>query len=254
MRKSWIIPLIAVIAIGVIVLTGCGSDEAVISEGGIVVNTNPQQTGIWVNGEGKVLATPDLAEINLGIEVEADTVEEAQAQAAESMDAVMVVLGNAGIEDEDIQTSRFSISPIRKWDDEDDEYILVGYRVNNSVSVKIRELDQVGVIIDSVAEAGGDFTRIDGISFSVEDPTPFKDLARDDAFAQAKAKAEQLAELSDMKLGTVTYVTESSFFSVPVRYAADEFAAGAMAEVSTPISPGEQEITVNLQVAFELSK
>ncbi|MCP4608267.1 MAG: SIMPL domain-containing protein, partial [Planctomycetes bacterium] len=129
---------------------------------------------------------------------------------------------------------------------------LIGYRVSNTVNVTIRDLNKVGDVIDSVAVAGGNFTRIDGVNFSVEDPTPFKNLARDEAFAQAKAKAEQLASLSGMSLGKATYVSENSYYASPIRMSMDSFAAsdegGGM---STPISPGEQEIRVDLQVAFE---
>ena len=252
MKISWIVVPILIVAVAIVGMAGCGADEAAIDEGAIVVNTNPQQTGIWVNGEGKVLAAPDLAEINLGIEVEADTVNEAQTQAAESMDAVMSTLEEAGIEEKDIQTSRFSIYPVRKWDDDGNEYILVGYRVTNTVNVKIRDLDKVGDIIDSVAGSGGDFTQIGGIEFSVEDPTPYKDEAREKAFAQAKDKAEQLATLSGLTLGEVTYVTETSYYASTVRMSVNEFGAPAPGEASTPISPGEQEISVSIQVAFDI--
>ncbi|MFC2027151.1 SIMPL domain-containing protein [Chloroflexota bacterium] len=252
MKISWIVITILIAAVAIVSMAGCGSDEAAIDEGAIVVNTNPQQTGIWVNGEGKVMATPDLAEINLGVESEANTVNEAQSQAAASMDAVISTLQESGIDEKDIQTSRFSIYPVRKWDDNGDEYILVGYRVTNTVYVKIRDLDKVGDIIDSVAIAGGDFTRIEGINFSVEDPTPFKDEARDKAFTQAKDKADQLATLSGLTLGEVTYVTETSYYASTVRMSADSFGGLAPGEVNTPISPGEQEISVSIQVAFDI--
>ena len=251
MKNIWFVLIMVAMVIAVVGITGCGSDEAAISEGAIVVDTNSQESGIWVNGEGKVMAEPDLAEINLGIEVEANTVDEAQSQAAESMDSVMAALNEVGIDEKDIQTSGYSIYPIRDWDGKDDEYVLVGYRVSNTVNVKIRDLDKVGEIIDSVAEDGGDFTRIDGVNFSVEDPTPFKNVARDEAFAQAKAKAEQLADLSGMSLGKVTYVSESSYYASPIRMSAESFAVADEAGASTPISPGEQEIRVDLQVAFE---
>ncbi len=251
MKNIWFVSIMVAMVIAVVGLTGCSSDEATISEGAIVVDTSSQQSGIWVNGEGKVMAAPDLAEIYLGVEVEADTVNDAQSQAAESMDSVMMALDEAGIDEKNIQTSSFSIYPIRDWDGKDDEYVLIGYRVSNTVNVKIRDLDKVGDVIDLVAVAGGDFTRIDGVNFSVEDPTPFKNVARDAAFAQAKVKAEQLASLSGMNLGKATYVSESSNYASPIRMSMDSFAVSDEAGMSTPISPGEQEVRVDLQVAFE---
>ena len=97
-----------------------------------------QSVGIWVTGEGKVTVVPDVAILSLGIEAQAMVVAEAQNQAATAMDAVVWELGNAGVAGRDIKTQQFSIYPVRNW--VEDKEVLVGYRVNNMVSIKVKEV------------------------------------------------------------------------------------------------------------------
>ena len=247
MKKTWwLIPcLVIILALGAV---GCAP-----SSGQGVISITPQQnTGIWVTGQGEAMAVPDIAELRLGVETRADTVSEAQAQASEVMDKVMKALKDNGVAEKDIQTQRFSIYPVTKWIKERDEEVITGYRVSNMVVAKIREVNKAGIIIDAVAKAGGDFTRIQGISFSVDDPTPYYKEARAKAVENAKNKATQLADLAGVKLDKPTYISEGAVYQPP---RIEEFAkGGGMAPApAPPISPGELKITVNVQVAYEIS-
>jgi uncharacterized protein YggE len=216
------------------------------------VDLNSQQEGLWVTGEGKVTVTPNLATLSLGVEATAETVAEAQSQAAEAMDSVMTALTDNGVADDDIQTQYFSIYPQTRWDDENNEEIVTGYRVTNMVTAKIRDIDNVGAIIDAVAAAGGDLTRISNIAFSVDDPSIYYEEARAEAMADAKAKAEQLASLAGIELGGPTYIYEGSV-STPVIYRDMGMAVPtAPVEYSTSVSPGELDITLNVQVAYAI--
>jgi uncharacterized protein YggE len=230
MKKTWwLIPcLLLVLALAAV---GC-------ARGGSVTVAPQQQSGIWVTGQGEVMAVPDIAELRLGVEVQAGTVAEAQAEASEAMDRVEQALKDNGVADKDIQTQQFSIYPVTKWISDRDEEEIVGYRVTNIVVAKIREVDKAGAIIDAVAEAGGDFTRIQGISFDVDDKTSYYAQARAKAVEDASDKATQLAELAGVGLGKATYISEGAAY-----YAARtvDFAEAA---APTPISPGELEITV----------
>ncbi|GAI83768.1 unnamed protein product, partial [marine sediment metagenome] len=161
-------------------------------------------------GQGVVTVTPDIATLRLGVEVQAATVAEAQSQAIEAMDEVMEALTDNGVAEKDIQTQYFSIRQITRWDQDDDEEVVIGYRVTNTVTAKIRDVDEAGTVIDAVAAAGGDFIRIDSINFSVDDPSAYYEEAREEAMADAEAKAEQLAELAGGNLGKATYISESS--------------------------------------------
>ena len=212
------------------------------------LNLVTQEQGIWVTGEGEVMAAPDIATLRLGIEAQEATVAEAQSQATEAMNSVMAALADNGVAEEDIQTQYFSIHQITTWDGEKQEQVVVGYRVTNMVTAKIRDIDEAGVIIDAVAEAGGDLTRIDGIGFSVDDPSVYYQQARQEAMADANAKAEQLAALAGVTLGEPTDISEGTQASPIIMM--------AKAEVSfvTPISPGEVEISLNVQVAYAILK
>ncbi len=224
------------------------SPEALPAGGNIILSQ--QNTGIWVTGEGKVSVVPDVANLSLGVEAQAETVAEAQAQATGAMVAVMGVLDDYDIAKKDIKTQRFSIQAVKRWDN--GEEILLGYRVTNIVAVKIRELDDTGVIIDAVAEAGGDYTRINSIIFTVDDPTDYYEEAREKAMEDAEAKAQQLADLAGVDLGKPTYVNESgAFIPVPREYymAVPE---AVPTPASSPISPGETEIRLTVQVVYSI--
>lgn len=225
------------------------SPEALPAGGNIILSQ--QNTGMWVVGEGTVSVVPDVAIVNLGVEAQAETVTEAQGQAAEAMVAVMGVLDDYGIANKDIQTQRFSIQPVKRWDN--GKEILLGYRVTNIVAIKIRELDDTGAIIDAVAEAGGDYTRINSISFTVDDPTDYYEEAREKAMEDAEAKAQQLADLAGVDLGKPTYVNESGgFIPVPREYYMAVPGAVPAPAPSPPISPGETEIRLTVQVVYSI--
>jgi uncharacterized protein YggE len=233
-------------------LAGCSAQGVNAGDGQpITVNVGNQQTGIWVNGEGKVTVTPDVASVSLGVSAQAASVVEATSQAAAAMKQVIDSLKANGVADKDIQTQYYSIQQVTRWDDKNQQEIVTGYRVSNTVTAKIRTMDKVGAVIDAVAAAGGDLTRINGISFSVDKPEQYYAQARELALTDAKAKAEQMAKLTGVTLGKVTYVTESSYTpyqGYPVMYK-DSAASGAS---TTPITPGETQITMNVQVNYTI--
>ncbi len=251
-RKKLVAIALALVAI-TLGTVGCFGDfgfpegqQAVPESSGIIFSQ--QNTGIWVTGEGKVSVVPDVAILNLGVEAQATTVAEAQRQAAEAMEALMVVLDDYDIAEKDIKTQRFSIQPVKRW--ENNREILLGYRVSNMVTVKIRKVDDTGAIIDAVAKAGGDYTRINSISFVVDDPTDYYEEAREKAMADVKAKAKQLADLAGVDLGKPIYISEGGI-SLPAPRIFME--AGAPAAAPTmPISPGETEIRLTVQVAYSI--
>jgi len=255
-KKSLKISVVCLALVALIAAaSGCGwepssgSGSAGLSPNAGIIFSQ-QNTGIWVSGEGKVTVVPDVAILSLGVEAQATTVAEAQRQAAEAMDAVMKELADHGVAKKDIKTQNFSIYPVRRW--RNDEEILVGYRVNNMVTAKIRKVDSTGTIIDAVARAGGDYIRINGISFTVDDPSAYQKEAREKAMADAEAKAKHLAKLADVKLGKPTYISESGGY-VPIPYPVRAEAAPVPAPApSTPVSPGETEVRLTIQVVYSI--
>ena len=263
MKRLWLIISSVMLAVILIGAGGCVVGEgaqvsppsisayvAAPGLGGIIYSQ--QQVGLWVTGEGKAMATPDVVLLSLGIEAEAKTVAQAQRDAAEAMDGVMKALKSNGVAEKDIQTQRFSIYPVRKWIEDEQREITIGYRVTNMVVAKIRQMDKAGTIIDAVAEAGGDLTRIDSIGFTIDDPTSYYKEARAKAVGDATAKAKQMADAADIKLGKLLYISEGSQYVQPVVVRDYLMKAEGAAPAPTSISPGELEIRVTVQMVYDI--
>ncbi len=239
---------IILIALIVTVISGCDSITGPVDS---EVPLGSQQTGIWVTGEGEVTVVPDLAILSLGVEAQADTVTQAQSEATTAMNYILAALRNSGVEENDIQTQYYSIYPTRRWDESTGEEELTGYRVTNMVTVKVREVANTGAIIDAVAAAGGNYLRINNIELTVDDPAPYQKEAREKALADAEEKAQHIADIADLKLGTPTYVSETSRYNT---YTLDMiYESGIPApETGSSISPGETTVTVTMLVAYSI--
>jgi len=252
MKKRWLLALVLILGLVLVGASGCtfGTTEGV-STSGLKVNLSGQNEGIWVTGLGEITVVPDVATLRIGIVAQEASVSEAQAQAASAMGKLIDTLRENGVAKKDIQTQHFSIQKVTRWDRESEQEIVIGYQVSNMVLAKIRDLDKTGAIIDAAAVAGGDLTRIDSISFSVEDPSEYYQEVRGKAMQDARAKAEQLAELGGVKLGKPTYISEGAVSPIYPR-AVYEKVAGAPAQAETSISPGEMDISLNVQVVYAI--
>jgi uncharacterized protein YggE len=251
-----IMTLVGVIAISAIVgLVGSGAAAVVSAEGQpITVNVGNQPAGISVSGLGKVTVTPDIAAVSLGVSAQSSTVAEAQSQASTAMDKVIAALTSNGVAKNDIRTQYFNIQQLSRWDEKQQQSVLTGYMVSNMVTAKVRTVDKTGSIIDAVAVAGGDNTRVNGVSFSVEKPEQYYIQAREKAVEDAKARAKQLADIAGVTLGKATYISESSYTPYTPyleSYKAIDMAGGSSAPV-TSISPGETDITMNVQINYAI--
>jgi hypothetical protein len=204
--------------------------------------------GITVSGVGEAYAAPDMVEVHVGVSVLANTVGDATRTGAERANAVSSALTASGVATEDLTTTEYSIRP--EYDYSGTNQRLLGYRVSNTIRAKLRDITSTGRLLDSIASAGGDDTRVNGLSFGVADETSLLGRARQAAWNDAKSKAEQLATLSGHTLGKATTITEmvqGPEWPMPRMLAADM----AMSErASTPIQPGTSSVTVTLQVDF----
>lgn len=261
MKMKWLLGVSAALLVVVLIgvgLSGCSAGGTITGEWPTTLRVSlDNQQGIWVSGEGKVTVTPDIATISLGIAAQSKTVAEAQSQAAAAMAQVMKALTDNGIAEKDIQTQYFSITQVTRWDENKQEEVVIGYQVNNTVSAKIRDIDtdpeKAGSIIDAVAAAGGDLTRISGINFSVDDPTLYYEEARGKAIADARDKAEQIAKLAGVSLGNPTYISE--YVSMPTIYRDVVYKSEGMSPSPlTPISAGETEIILTVQITFAIQQ
>jgi uncharacterized protein YggE len=237
--------LLVLVAAGALLLAACGSGESNLSQAGSSDGTG----GINVSGQGTVTGKPDTLTVNLGVSVLRPTVDQATRDAATLATAITDALKANGVAEDDIQTSNYSIYP--EYDYSGSQQRLTGYRVNNQVNVKIRNLDSAGAVIDAATAAGGDATVVNNVAFSIEDDAELLQMARTAAWQDAEAKARQLAQLAGVTLGSAVSITETITYNTPPIYYQRE-AAGAMDSVSTPIESGTQDVIVNIQVIFAI--
>lgn len=210
---------------------------------------NQRPRSIHVSGTGKVSVTPDRADLTLSVEVQAKTAETARNLAANSMEALIKSVKNAGVADKDIQTRSVSLYPNYSPDTTNK---IVGYQLSNQVAVCIRDINKASDIIDSAVKAGGNTTRVQGISFAIDKPESALAEAREKAYANATMKAEQYAKLSGVTLGSPLHISEGSDMPpVPMPYAEMRTMKAAMADsASTPVQAGEQDVSVTVDVMF----
>lgn len=204
---------------------------------------------IHVSGSGKVFVAPDKAELTLSVEVQARTAESARKQAANAMDALIKAVKSEGVADRDIQTHAVSLYPNYSPDTANK---IIGYQLTNQVSVVIRDIDKASDVIDSAVSAGGNFSRVQGITFSIENPDSALAIAREKAYAKAKIKAEQYAKLAGVTLGSPLHISEGGYTPpTPILYGEMAMAKTALSDsASTPVQAGEQEVKVDVDVIF----
>jgi uncharacterized protein YggE len=206
--------------------------------------------GISVVGEGIVVTQPGVARITLGSEVVDASLSNAQAEAARRMDAVVTKLKADGILDTDIHTVAFNINPQYDQRDPSQAPVLRGYQVSNQVEVKTTNVAGLGALIDDAIGSGA--TRVFGIRFEASDMEGLKNQARDQAMQNARAKAEQLARNAGVSLGRPLTIEESDTGGVTPQLRLPAAAMAAPAPVTTPIQPGELQVSTTVHVVWSI--
>jgi uncharacterized protein YggE len=209
-------------------------------------------SGITVQGTGVVILTPDVVRLNVGVQLKAPTVADAQKQSADTSARITAALKAAGIKDTDIKTVNYSINPDYTYEPNQPPK-LNGYQIVNTLQVTIRDVSKTGSTIDAASAAGAN--QIDGISFTVENNTEALKQARAAAVADAKAKADQLAAAGQVQVGSVINIVEVAQNADPVPMALSARAADSAAGVAnTQIESGQLRVVVNVQVTFGIGK
>jgi len=218
----------------------------------------PETRTISVSGRGKISAPPNVADIQLGVVTQAETARAALSANSEKMAALQATLKERGVASKDVQTTNISVNPrysqppphnpnqpVREFTPR-----IVGYDVNNTVSVTARDLAKLGELLDAVVTAGAN--QMHGISFRIDAPEALLDTARKNAMGDAKKKADLLAGEAGVVVGSpLSIVDESSPRPpqpMPMMGRMVKFAAAD----SVPIAAGEEELTVTVHVVYEL--
>ncbi|VAW19376.1 hypothetical protein MNBD_ALPHA11-508 [hydrothermal vent metagenome] len=235
--------LIAIVGIFAILIQPVFADE------------NSQSGRISLTGIGTIAGTPDMAVINSGVVTFGKSARIALDANTEAMNELFFLLEGAEIEQRDIQTSQFSIQPRYIYSDQRDEngYPLAprisGYQVSNTLSVKVRELADLGSLLDMAVSVGAN--RINSISFAVNDPEPLLDDARRAAMADAIAKARLFADAAGVELGNIISISEGAQSPDP------QFQMVARTEMdasSVPVAAGELSFSKSISVVWELDQ
>lgn len=204
-----------------------------------------QDRTITVLGEGAVSAVPDIAQVRVGVTSDAGTAAEALASNSAAMSEVLARLLAEGVEERDLQTATLELGP-RYVDRSGGEPGVAGYSARNILMVRVRELDRLGEILDAVAENGAN--TFEGVSFDMADPQPLRDAALRQAVADARRKAELLAEEAGVTLGPVQ--------AIDIRGGAQPrpMEMARMAADSVPVARGELAITASANVVFAIGE
>ena len=209
-----------------------------------------QEAGrIVVNGHGVVETVPDMATISMGVVSEAKTAGDAMAKNSDALAAVLKQLATAGIESRDIQTNNLSLSP--RWDNRPSSVSgqpkINGFIATNTVSVRVRDLAQLGVVLDAVVQNGAN--SFHGLSFGLQDMVPAQNEARVAAIKDAMAKAQLYATAAGVELGDVVSISDGAVRSVgPVMMEAD-----MMRSMAVPVAQGELSVTADVTVVFGIA-
>ncbi len=207
-----------------------------------------------VSAIGKVTAVPDIANIRVGVHTDIKpTAAEAVRENTNKMNEIISSLKGINIEKKDIKTTNYSLNPVYDWTDRKGRK-LKGYEVRQTLTVKIRDLDNIGKAIQVTTKKGAN--QIGGVNFSIDDPDELKDQAVKIAITKAKNKAKILAAESGLKLGKVINVIEGQSY-IPQLRTNKMYAEQAMDtfEDSMPepvIEAGEQEVRMNVTLVYEV--
>jgi uncharacterized protein YggE len=202
---------------------------------------------LTVEGTGLASGTPDLLTVSVGIDVTDPTANGALTDDNTKAAAVTAVLTQGGVAAKDVQTSDVSINPQYNL-----KGVITGYEVTNTLTAMLRNFATAGSVIDAIAGAAGNATRLDGLNFSVEDTRALEDQARTDAVHQAVAHARSMALAAGERLGPVCSLSDQSQTDIVNQSGA--FASGAedKASASVPLQPGSQQETAQVTMVYAL--
>ena len=201
---------------------------------------------IVVSGTGRVAVQPDVADLRLGVTVAKPTVEAARGEAAATMDAILRAVDGAGVARADVRTAMLSVQP--RYDYRDGRApVLTGYEIANVVEVSVRDLSRLGDAIDATLAAGA--TSMDALTFRLADPAPAEREARRQAMAEARSRADVLAEAAGLTIQGVSDIIEGQPLRPPVPIAKAERMALA-ADAGTPVEAGMLEVAVSVSVTY----
>lgn len=244
MKKSYVfLSTLGVLAVAAVVIVAL-----------VMANKTNNEDRFSVTGSGTVYAKADIANLEVGVKTGAKkTAAEATKESTTKMDNIIQELKKLNIDEKDIKTTGYNLSPVYNWTDKTGQQ-LIGYEVSQNLTLKIRDLNKIGDVIAKTTEKGAN--QVGNINFTIDDEYALKNQARELAIQKAKEKAIMIAQQSGMKLGAVKSVYENSNPIIsPMVYsnAKLDMAAGGAESLSSPsIQSGQNEIKVDVTLMYEV--
>ena len=225
----------------ILLFSGVGSRAAAEDQ-------NYKERTVRVQGEGKVTAVPDQAQLEFEVRAEAVKLDEASVQAKSRMAEVLKSVKSFNIASKDIQTVRYDVQPKYKYDKDGGEAKQVGFIVSNRLRVVLKNVDQAGKALEAVTKAG--VSQIEGPSFGFSDPSQMEIDALKAAVDNARLKAEALAQSAGASLGKVLSINQLGSGMPQPR----PMMAMAMmkSQGDVPIEKGEDKVTAQVEVVYSL--
>ncbi len=214
-------------------------------------NNTIKGTELTINASADVKASPDVAMLTAGVLSVAPNVAAAMKDNTAKMNDLFAAVKDAGIPEKDMQTNGFAIQPQYMYAENQPPKI-TGYQVTNNLNIKVRDMTKIGTMLDALASRGAN--QVSGPDFTIDNPDALMDKARAEALEKARARAEIYAKAADLKVKKITTISEQSMAQPMPMYKAArmEMAADAMGSGAAPIAAGEVQMSVSVNVGFEL--
>lgn len=206
----------------------------------------PQQ--INVSGDGKAYAKPDIAMVSLGMHTQGFVSQQVINDNNGVMNAVIDAVKNLGIDQKDIQTTSYNVSPV--YDYTDRGRVFKGYSLDQQISVKIRNFDKISDVLDKATSLGA--TTVGDLQFTIDNPELVRADARAKAIEAAKTKAVELASQSGLKLGKLINISEGGSYAPQPMYAQASMLDKASASIAPSIQSGQLEVNSSVTLTYLL--
>lgn len=205
---------------------------------------------ITVQGNGEVHIAPNTASVQVAVETTAEQANQAVETNAAQMTQVVNQLKSKLGKDDKLSTSRYSLNPVNQYDQTKQQSVLTGYQVTNYVTFTTKQLNELGSILDSLAQVGAN--RIDSLQFSHDEWNTYEQQALGVAVKDAHDTAKTLADAANVKLGPVQQIQPQSSGVVPLR---ESIMAKSQlnAASSTPVEPGELTVSQSVSVTYSIN-
>lgn len=259
MNKKFLFITLATLLIGSLLLSACSqtpvvkaspNSEEQLSQSN---QTQPVYTPIRtlsINGIGKIVLVPDMAYINIGVRNEDVDVSSALAVNNDMAKKIADALKAKGVEDKDVQTTNFNVYPSQKYDN-NGNIVSTSFVVENTISIKINKLADLGSLLDEAIRAGAN--NIYGIQFDIKDRQTVLDQARDLAIKDAQARAQSVATVAGVQLGLLQSINVSSSSGIqPVAYGLGGGGGAKTMDSTVPVSAGQLEVIFEANLVYEI--